>query len=230
MNDKSAGVAPDKGNRIRRMSMSVLGVLVCGISVGFFKRSAFGVDPFQSLMNGLASVLPVNFGLLYVMVNVCLLSFSLIFDRKKIGIATLINLFLLGYVADFSHNMLLSLFPAMNLLGRSVMLIIGIAAMCLASSFYFTADLGVSTYDAVALIIYERWKPAQFRFCRIVCDFICVIAGVLLFMASGKPFNEIWQLVGIGTIITAFFMGPLIEYFNVHVAQPFLARPARNAR
>ena len=25
-----------------------------------------------------------------------------------------------------------------------------------------------------------------------------------------------------GTIITTFFMGPLIEFFNVHVARPFL--------
>ena len=27
---------------------------------------------------------------------------------------------------------------------------------------------------------------------------------------------------GPGTIITAFFMGPLIEFFNVQVARPFL--------
>ena len=29
---------------------------------------------------------------------------------------------------------------------------------------------------------------------------------------------------GVGTIITAFFMGPLIEFFNVKVARPFLAK------
>jgi uncharacterized membrane protein YczE len=28
--------------------------------------------------------------------------------------------------------------------------------------------------------------------------------------------------VGIGTIITAFFMGPLIEFFNVRIARPLL--------
>ena len=32
---------------IRRILMSVIGVLICGVSVGFFKRSEYGVDPFQ---------------------------------------------------------------------------------------------------------------------------------------------------------------------------------------
>ena len=40
---------------------------------------------------------------------------------------------------------------------------------------YFTADLGVSTYDAVTLILTER-KLGKFRYLRITTDVICVIA------------------------------------------------------
>lgn len=64
------------GNRKKRVFMSVFGVLICGISVGFFKRAAFGVDPFQSFMAGLDALLPVEFGTLYVIANLCLLIFS----------------------------------------------------------------------------------------------------------------------------------------------------------
>jgi uncharacterized membrane protein YczE len=49
-----------------------------------------------------------------------------------------------------------------------------------------------------------------------------VIVGVLLYFLSGQPLSGLATMVGIGTIITAFFMGPLIEFFNIHVAQPFL--------
>lgn len=202
--------------------MSVFGVVICGLSVGFFKRATFGVDPFQSLMSGLDAMLPIAFGTLYVLANMCLLLFSVMNDRTKIGIATVINLFLLGYIADFSHKALLLLFPALGIVGRAIMLMIGIVAMCLASAFYFTADMGVSPYDAVSLIMTEKWKLASFKFCRIACDLTCVIAGVVLFLLSGQSMSEIGQLVGVGTIITAFFMGPLIEFFNVRVAQPFL--------
>ena len=37
----------------RRIGMSLCGVIICAIAVGFFKMAAFGVDPFQSLMSGL---------------------------------------------------------------------------------------------------------------------------------------------------------------------------------
>lgn len=210
--------------RNRRILMSVLGVVICGVSVGFFKRSVFGVDPFQSFMSGLAALLPINFGTLYVIANICLLLFSLLNDRHKIGIATLVNLFLLGYVVDFSHNILLALLPDVNLPVRIVLLIIGIVVMCLSSAFYFTADMGVSTYDAVSLIISQKQSVLPFRICRIISDLVCVLLGVGLFLLSGKPLSGLSAVVGVGTVITAFFMGPLIEFFNIHVAQPFLEK------
>ena len=37
-------------------------------------------------------------------------------------------------------------------------------------------------------------------------------------------------IAGVGTIITAFFMGPLIEFFNVHCARPVLNGGNRNER
>jgi len=210
---------------VRRILMSVIGVLVCGISVGAFKRAELGVDPFQSLMAGLNVVIPISFGTLYVIVNIILLAFSLIFDRRKIGIATVINLFLIGYVADFSHHLLQQLIPEASIVGRLVLLAIGVVLMCLASAFYFTADLGVSTYDAVSLVISERQSKIKFRYCRIMSDLVCVLLGGGLCLIGGYHFTEdpsVFTVVGIGTIITAFFMGPLIEFFNVHVARPFL--------
>lgn len=210
----------DKRNK--RILMSIMGVVIGGISVGFFKRASFGVDPFQTLMSGLDSLIPISFGTLYVIVNVCLLLFSLINDKSRIGLATLINLFFLGYIVDFSHKFLLSTFPELGLPGRLLMLLFGIVVLCLASSFYFTANLGVSTYDAVALIISENWKLIPFRFCRILTDLTCVFLGVVLFLCSGHPKTELGGIIGAGTIITAFFMGPLIDAFNRHVAKPFL--------
>lgn len=70
---------------VKRIIMSVLGVVICGISVGMFKFAALGIDPFQSLMSGLDAVIPIRFGTLYIIVNVVLLLFALIFDRKKSG-------------------------------------------------------------------------------------------------------------------------------------------------
>ena len=60
----------------KRIFMSLFGVIICAISVGIFKLASFGVDPFQSFMSGLSSVIPISFGTLYVIVNLLLLSFA----------------------------------------------------------------------------------------------------------------------------------------------------------
>ena len=97
-----------------------------------------------------------------------------------------------------------------SLVVRIILLILGVVIMCFASSLYFTANLGVSTYDAVSLIMTDK-KLGKFRYLRIATDLFCVIAGFLL-----------GGIVGIGTVITAFFMGPLIDFFKQKIAEPLL--------
>ena len=97
-------------------------------------------------------------------------------------------------------------------------LAIGIVLACFSAALYYTADLGVSTYDAIPLHISDL-KPrvagrvVPFRAVRIVSDLICITVGTLL---GFRP--------GIGTVITALFMGPLITFFRNTVSEPLLAR------
>ena len=210
--------------RKRRILMSIAGVITCAVSVGVFKLAAFGVDPFQSLMSGLDAMIPISFGTLYVIVNVILLFFSIIADRSRIGIATFINLFLLGYITQFSYDFLQKVFPDPSVTLRIICLLIGIIVICFGSSLYMTADLGVSTYDAVAIVMSSKWKWGKFKYVRICTDLVCVITGSILFVLAGNPVSSIPSIAGIGTIITAFFMGPLIDVFNRKIAQPLLDR------
>ncbi|MBR3796872.1 MAG: hypothetical protein IKK34_12725 [Clostridia bacterium] len=210
--------------KAKRILMSLFGVIICAISVGIFKTAALGVDPFQSLMSGLDQLIPIPFGTLYVIVNLCLLSFSLIVDRSRIGLATFINLFLLGYITEFSYACFTSVIIDPSMPVRVLCLLVGIVVICFGSALYMTADLGVSTYDAVAIVLSGKWKLAPFQYCRIATDLVCVICGVSIFLIGGGTFAAIPTIAGVGTIITAFFMGPLIEYFNVHIARPLLRK------
>ena len=208
--------------KTRRILMSLCGVIICAVSVGIFKIAALGVDPFQSLMSGLDKLIPISFGTLYVIVNLLLLTFSLVVDRHNIGIATFINLFLLGYITEFTYEFLQTVIVNPSVTVRLLCLLIGIVIICFGSALYMTADLGVSTYDAVAIVLSGKWNLAKFQYCRIGTDLVCVVTGVVLFLIAGGTFGQIPTIAGIGTIITAFFMGPLIELFNVKVARPML--------
>ena len=206
---RRAGAIWAPGEPRRRLLMAVLGVVVSAVSAAFFKQAAFGTDPFQSLCNGLHLVVPLDFGTLYVLINAVLLIAVVALDRHYLGVATLINLFLTGYIIDFSEKLLRSLFGAPTMAGRIVYLALGVVVMCAASALYFTADLGVSTYDFIALYLAKIQKKVPFRIVRILTDLLCVSVGLALGFVPGA-----------GTLITALFMGPLIAYFNVHLAEP----------
>ena len=209
-------------HRNKRIGMSIFGVLACGLSVGLLRHAALGVDPFQSLVSGLGAVLSIHFGSLYVLVNCLLLLFSLVFDRRKIGLGTLINLFLLGYAVEFSENLVKRLIPSPTLPVRLLLLLAGIVAICFSSAFYFTADLGVSTYDALSLIWSEKQSRIPFSLCRVISDLVCVLLGLLLCLLAGYSLGQIGGILGVGTIITAFFMGPLVDFFNRKFSRPLL--------
>ena len=206
----------------KRIFMSLFGVLISGVCVGFMKVAAFGVDPFQVLVSGLDTAIPIDFGMLYVLINGVLLLFSLIADRRNIGIATFINLFLLGYVVDFTRGTLDSLFPTPGMALRVGFIAFGIIMLCIGSSLYMTANLGVSTYDAVAIVMSKKWKWGPFKYVRICTDLVCVVMGGLLIYLSSGSVSEIAASIGVGTIVTAFFMGPLISFFNERIAKPML--------
>lgn len=204
-----------------RLTMTLTGVLLCSIAVGFFKCSLFGVDPFQCFAMGswgkFGSML--SYGTYYTLISLVMLVVDWFLDRHYIGIATFINLFLTGYIVDFSQHTISQLCPEPGLVLRVVFLTVGVVLMCFASSLYMTADLGVSVYDAIPIVISNR-KGWPFKFVRISSDLVCVAIGTACVLAGavGAP------LPGLGTIITAFFMGPLVDFFNRRFSRPLLDR------
>ena len=188
--------------------MTISGALISGFSVGMFNFSGFGMDPFQVFAHGVWNLTPFRYGVVYMFLNLALLVVDFLIDRHKVGIATFINLFLLGYIVEFSSWLWDTLLPNPTLPVRAGFLIMGVVILCFGSALYFTGNLGVSTYDAIALVIHEK-KGLDFRPVRIAIDLLCTAVGFLL-----------GATVGIGTIVTAFFMGPLIGFFNRKIAEP----------
>ncbi|MCD8218427.1 MAG: hypothetical protein LUD01_10425 [Clostridiales bacterium] len=64
----------------------------------------------------------------------------------------------------------------------------------------------------------------EFRWIRILTDVVCILLATGLFVLSGAGRTELLASIGIGTIVTAFFMGPLIDFFNRKIAKPFLEK------
>ena len=105
---------------------------------------------------------------------------------------------------------------------RLLCLVVGMVVLCFGSSMYMMADLGVSPYDAIANTLAYKWKVAKFQYCRIGCDVTCVIVGALIFLLGGGTVAKIPTIIGVGTLLTAFGMGPLIAFYNEKISRPML--------
>lgn len=197
----------------KRIWMAVFGILLCGISVGMFNVSMMGTDPFSCFTLGIWNITGMNYSIMYTEINLLLFALIFIVNRRCIGISTFLNVFGLGFIIESSMKVLNLFFVNIGIPQRILLLFAAVVLMCLASSFYYTADLGVSAYDAIALTISERQRAIPFQFCRMGTDLVCTVIG---FALGGT--------VGAGTVITALFMGPLLEFFKVKVAVPMLNR------
>lgn len=206
---------------VTRTILAAIGMLLAGIAVGFFKRANLGLDPYQCFANGIARIIPISFGTLYMLINLAQLIIVFFLDRHYIGISTFLNLFLLGYAVDITVSILDKLIPSSSVMISIIFMVIALILSCVAAALYYTADLGVSTYDAIPLHISDL-KPAirgyviPFKYVRVFCDLICVLCGIVMGL-----------LPGIGTIITAFFMGPLITFFKTRFSDQILSRATR---
>ncbi len=201
----------------RRIAMCIFGVLLSGFSAAMFQFSLFGMDPFQVFAHGLWSLTPLSYGLAYSIINAILLVFMILFNKRMIGLGTVINMFLLGYVVDGSNALFSRMFGEPSILVRVIFLLIALTLMSFASAVYFVADMGVSTYDWIALTLSER-KNWKFRVCRVSTDVICVVGGIIAFALRDR--SSILSFVGVGTILTAFCMGPFVQWFNEKIATP----------
>ena len=141
-----------------------------------------------------------TYGVYYMILSAIMLVIDLFIARSYMGVATLVNMFLTGYIVDFAVWAINSVCPDPSLPMRIAFLAIGVLVMCFASSLYMTSNLGVSVYDAIPIVIAKNRKW-PFRFVRIGRPDLCMRCR-----RGGHPDHRL--LHG-------------IEFFNHSFSEPF---------
>ena len=201
----------EKGNIYKRILMMLIGNVILGTGAGMLRAADFGVDPYQCFVLGIDKALKLGYGTTFVIVNAVFLVLMLILARKMLNVGTLVNMFFLGYIIDFSYSMCMKISSSPSFFVRVVYFIVSIILITFSSAVIYTADMGVSTYDWIALKTAEVQKKVSFKWCRVGTDLVCVIIGLIFSI-----------IPGIGTIVTAFLLGPLVSFFRTYCSEPFL--------
>ena len=205
----------------KRMAMMLAGIAFISLSVGLYRLSGFGVDAFTCMNLGISGYLNMQFGTWQLIMNAVILIVLFFQGRECIGAGTIVNMVCVGYGADFLCWLAQEMARIeMSLLLRIGALILGCLFAGLGVAFYMVAEMGMSPYDSVAVML-EKMTHGKlpFQYARVCGDVTVVVVGIIFCLASG---NSLWTIVGLGTICNACLNGPLIQFFRTYVSEPLL--------
>ena len=195
----------------KRMAIMFMSILLMGFAVSVFSYSGMGVDPFTALNMSISAKLGISFGFLQMCVNGVVLVLVALTADRLINVGTIVNMVGVGYVCEFFTSIYNQFLPQENPFAvRLVLMALGVFLLSLSASLYFNCNVGVSPYDALGIVMEEKTK-LKYRWCRVVTDLICTGVAFLL----GGP-------IGIGTVVTAFFMGPIISFCDNSISKKVL--------
>ena len=166
-----------------------------GLGEALLIVSSLGVTPWTVLAEGIANKSNVSVGLatFFVSISILILWVPL---KQKMGIGTISNAIIIASTIDF----FVYLIPLTdNYFLSTIYLIVGILLVGLGSGIYLTTNLGPGTRDGLMKGISENFKK-PISIVRFTIETTVVILGWLL---GGT--------VGIGTVLFAIFIGPLIS-------------------
>ena len=190
--------------------MMIGGIGILGFAVSLFRLSSFGTDPFTTLNLGVSGFVGMSFGAYQLIVNAVLFVLVWIYARQCIGAGTIVNMVFVGFISDLFMQFYSSTIDGtLSFYTRIGIMVIAVLIACIAVSLYMTADLGIAPYDALAIMIQKVTNnKIPFPVARVITD----VTSVLIGFSFGA-------VVGVSTVIMAFFTGPLVQFFNTVITK-----------
>lgn len=200
---------------LKRIIALFVGNIILGLGISIFKLAGMGNDPYTAMIFGVSDFFGFYFPVYQICFNaVVFVLIELTFGKRYIGLGTVVNMFLLGYIVNFFVNIWEAIFTApSSFVSQLPVMLLGVIVTCFGISIYQTANLGISPYDSVSIIMSDRIKRLPYFWARMITDSICALA---CFLTGG--------LLGLGTIACAFGLGPVVHFFNKTVAEPWIRK------
>ena len=194
---------------VRRLLQLYIGLVLYGVSTALFVHANLGADPWDVFHLGVAKQLNISFGTVIIATGAAVLLLWIPL-RQMPGLGTISNVIVLGLAADAT---LAVLPPLESLPARSLLLAGAVVMNAVATGMYIGAGFGPGPRDGLMTGLHARtgWS---LRGIRTAIEVSVLLIGWLL---GGK--------FGVGTVIYALSIGPLIQ-----LCLPWFSQPvSRNA-
>jgi uncharacterized membrane protein YczE len=174
-----------------------VGLALYGFSMGLLVRSTLGLDPWDVFHEGVAKRTDLSFGGVVIVVGLFVLLLWIPL-RQMPGLGTIANAIVIGVATDVTLG---AVDAPHSLAPRAAFLVAGIVLNGLAGALYIGAQLGPGPRDGLMTGLVRRtgWSV---RLVRTSLEITVLTIGFLL---GGT--------VGLGTVLYALAIGPLLQVF-----------------
>lgn len=173
---------------------------IMGFGILMTIRTPWGVGPWDVLHIGLADQFGVSVGRANQLVGALIVLLVLLLRGRTVTIVTVLNVILVGLWMDVFSTW--GIAPYVAGYPGLVYLTVGIVISGLGVALYLHPNQGAGPRDGLMMTLHIRTGQPVYRI-KIALDVSALIAGYLL----GGP-------VGIGTVMVAFGVGPVIDIFR----------------
>ena len=177
-------------------------------------ESKLGLSPWDVLNQGLSKHSPLSFGIANVAVAIVVLLIAWALGGAP-GIGTVANALFIGtFIQALTSIHALTALAHDGLSVRIPLLVLGIALIGPGSAFYIGADLGAGPRDTL-MLVGSRRTGRRVGLVRAVLELCALAVGITL----GGTF-------GVGTVLFALLVGPLVEASFAVLQRSPLAHPS----
>jgi len=172
---------------------------VFAFAIVLILESKLGLSPWDVLNQGLSKHTPLSFGMANIAVSLVVLCIGWSLGGRP-GIGTVANAVLVGaFIQVLTEIDALTKLSQDGLTVRIPLLVLGIALIGPASAFYIGADLGAGPRDTLMLVGARR-TGVRIGIVRATLELAALAVGIAL---SGT--------FGVGTVLFALLVGPIVE-------------------
>jgi len=175
----------------------MVGLVLYGVSMAMLIRSTLGLDPWDVLHDGITRRTGLSFGTVVILVGVLVLLLWIPL-RQWPGLGTVANAVVIGLATDGSLALMSE--PS-GLPAQLALLVGGVVANGLAGALYIGSQFGAGPRDGLMTGLVRR-TGRSVRLVRTGLEVTVLAAGWLLGGA-----------VGLGTVLYALAIGPLVQLF-----------------
>jgi len=203
-----------RGGLPARAASLLFGLAIFALGIVLILESRLGLSPWDVLNQGLSRHTPLSFGMANVAVGLTVLILGWALGGRP-GIGTLANAVLVGvFIQGLTSIHVVTELAHAGLWPRMALLAAGIWLIGPATAFYIGADFGAGPRDTLMLVGTRR-TGVRIGIVRGSLELCALVGGILL----GGTF-------GVGTVLFAVLVGPVIESSFALLGRTPLAHPS----